>query len=187
MILAANVPAYFMKKRALKRPSSRTRAAAATRDVLGTTQPDERIPSKWRKNYRRLIELRNQFLERRGELAKDARDQQPTFSSHMADAGTDNYDRDFALSMLSSEQDAVYEIDAALNRIREGTYGTCELTGKRIESKRLDAIPWTRFSAAAENQIEKEGAISRAKLSPRQIVAGEPPTEGEEEQEEENP
>ncbi len=85
---------------------------------------------------------------------------------HMADAGTDSYDRDVALSMLSHEQDAIYEIEQALNRIRNGTYGICELTGKRIARGRLAAIPWTRFSVAAERALEREGAVAHARLGP---------------------
>ena len=89
----------------------------------------------------------------------------------MADAGTDSFDRDFALSRASSEQDAVYEIDEAMMRIRRGTYGICELTGKPIERHRLEAIPWTRFSAEAEKLLEKEGQIHRARLAPREALA----------------
>jgi RNA polymerase-binding transcription factor DksA len=89
----------------------------------------------------------------------------------MADAGTDTYDRDLALSLLSSEQDAVYEIEEALTRIRDGTYGVCELTGEPIEPDRLEAIPWTRFSTAAEKQLEREGGVKRARLNPRESVA----------------
>ena len=89
----------------------------------------------------------------------------------MADAGTDHYDRDFALGMLSSEQGALYQIEQALDRIRNAAYGICELTGKPIEPQRLEAIPWTRFSAAAERQLEKEGAFNRTRLGPRETVA----------------
>jgi len=110
-------------------------------------------------------------MNRQDELVKDATAEQPAFSLHMADAGTDSFDRDFALSRLSSEQDAVYEIDEALERIRRGTYGTCELTGKPIEPARLEAIPWTRFSAAAEQQLEKEGEVRRSRLAPREALA----------------
>lgn len=88
----------------------------------------------------------------------------------MADAGTDSFDRDFALSRISAEQDAVYEIEEAINRILNGTYGICELTGKSIEPARLDAIPWTRFSLEAEEQLEKDGAVRRARLGPREPV-----------------
>jgi RNA polymerase-binding transcription factor DksA len=89
---------------------------------------------------------------------------------HMADAATDAFDRDFNLGVLSSEQDALYEIVEAMNRIRNGTYGICELTGKKIEKARLEAIPWTRFTAAAERQLEKEGTVKRARIGPRNAV-----------------
>jgi len=139
--------------------------------VLGSFPRTERVPARWRRHYKRLIELREELQNRRVALTRDAQDQQPVFSTHMADAGTDTYDRDFALGMLSFEQDALYEIEQALNRIRNGAYGTCELTGKRIEAARLEAIPWTRFSAAAERELEKQGAVKRPGLGPRETVA----------------
>ena len=116
------------------------------------------------------MELRAALGRRQNMLSKDALEEQPTFSSHMADAGTDNYDRDFALSVLSAEQDAVYEIDEALDRIRNGNYGKCELTGKTIEPERLEAIPWTRFTAEAEKGLESENAVDRTKLGEREAV-----------------
>jgi RNA polymerase-binding transcription factor DksA len=155
-----------------KQPARRSRAA--TSDVLGdrgAAQRPIRVPQKWKDYYRRLSETRDYLLECRNDLVKDACEEQPAFSLHMADAGTDSFDRDFALSRISSEQDAVYEIDEAMMRIRRGTYGVCELTGKLIETKRLEAIPWTRFCAEAEKQLEKEGQIRRAKLAPREAVA----------------
>ena len=115
--------------------------------------------------------MRDSLLRRQNDLVKDATEEQPAFSLHMADAGTDSFDRDFALSRISSEQDAVYEIDEAMMRIRRGTYGICELTGKPIERHRLEAIPWTRFSADAEKLLEKEGQIRRTRLAPREALA----------------
>ena len=108
-------------------------------------------------------------------------EEQPTFSTHMADAGTDTYDRDFALSILSSEQDSLYEIDHALERIRDGTYGTCELTGKKIEAERLEAIPWACFTTEAEQELEKQGEVKLARLGPRDTVAKSEAKEEEEE------
>jgi RNA polymerase-binding transcription factor DksA len=96
----------------------------------------------------------------------------------MADAGTDSYDRDLALSMLSHQQNAVYEIQEALNRIRDGTYGVCEMTGKKIPAERLEAIPWTRFTAEAERMLEKRGEFQRAQLGPRESVGREQPADG---------
>jgi len=99
----------------------------------------------------------------------------------MADAGTDSFDRDLALGMLSHEQDAVYEIEEALIRIRNGTYGVCELTGKRIPAARLEAIPWTRFTAHAETTLEKKGGFQRARLGSRETARhSEPSLEADE-------
>ena len=154
-----------------KRTNKRHKPVAATKDVLGTIAPEPPIKPKWRPHYKRLTALREALLHRQGDLTKDALEEHPTFSTHMADAGTDHYDRDFALGMLSSEQGALYQIEQALDRIRNAAYGIRELTGKPIEPQRLEAIPWTRFSAAAEKQLEKEGAFNRTRLGPRETVA----------------
>src|SRR6266581_3818705 len=86
------------------------------------------------------------------------------YSLHMADSGTDNFDRDFALSLLSADQDSVYEIEEALKRIEKKTFGVCELTGKPIPRARLEAIPWTRFTVQAQAQLEREGALRQRRL-----------------------
>jgi RNA polymerase-binding transcription factor DksA len=72
---------------------------------------------------------------------------------HPADAATDSFDRDLVLGLATFEQDGVYEIDAALKRIEDGTYGVCELTGQQIPWNRLEAIPWTRFTIEAESRV----------------------------------
>ena len=117
------------------------------------------------------MDLRQSLSRSQENLNREALEEQPGFSTHMGDAGTDTFDRDFALGMLSTQQDAIYEIELALERIRNGTYGMCELTGRRIEKERLDAIPWARFSVAAEMQLEQEGQVKRAGLGPRETVA----------------
>jgi DnaK suppressor protein len=174
------VPAYFMTVRRSKQPTRRRRAV--TSDVLGErprAKSDGRVPTKWKDQYRRLSQTRDYLLGRQNDLIKDASEEQPAFSLHMADAGTDSFDRDLALSRVSSEQDAVYEIDEAMMRIRRGTYGICELTGKPIERARLEAIPWTRFSAAAEQQLERNGEVKRTRLAPREAIARGVKTSGE--------
>jgi RNA polymerase-binding transcription factor DksA len=143
-----------------------TRSKAATGDILGIRLKPSRVPGKWKKHYNHLIQLRRYLQARQDGLVNDAREEQVAFSLHMADVATDNFDRDFALSRASSQQDIVYEIDAALDRIRDRTYGICELTGKRIEKDRLEAIPWTRFSLEAEQYLENQGVLQRAHLAP---------------------
>jgi DnaK suppressor protein len=153
--------------------AAQTKRKAASAEILGAAQGGSRVPRKWSEHFKRLRELREALLSRRKDSVRDALSEQPAFSSHMADAGTDTYDRDLALGMLSSEQDALYQIEQALDRIQAGTYGRCELTGKPIGSARLDAVPWTRFSAMAEKQLEAEGARKRTRLGPRHSVGRE--------------
>ena len=78
---------------------------------------------------------------------------------------SDAYDRDFALSLLSQEQDALYEIDQALKRIELGTYGKCEMSGKQIPRARLEAIPFARFTVECQSQLEKQNKASRVRQS----------------------
>ena len=101
-----------------------------------------------------LLRLREDLLGEIQQLASEACEETPNYSMHMADAATDSFDRDLALGLVSFEQEGLYEIDAALKRIEDGTYGICELTGKPIPWERLAAIPWARFSIEAENQLE---------------------------------
>jgi RNA polymerase-binding transcription factor DksA len=75
-------------------------------------------------------------------------------STHMADSASEELDRELALSCLSTKQDELYEVEAALQRIANGTYGICEKTGARIPAARLQAIPWTRFSREVQTQRE---------------------------------
>src|SRR5438046_9792397 len=98
---------------------------ATTQEVVGSFEAKAQIDPKWQRHYQNLIELREHLAAQKKDLVKDALEEQPTRSQHLADVATDSFDRDFALSIISSEQDALYEIDQALNRIREGTYGTC--------------------------------------------------------------
>ena len=123
-----------------------------------------KIKPEWVKYYENLLELRERVLHQMNGLAKETAEALPGYSLHMADSGTDNFDRDFALSLLSSDQDAIYEIEEALKRIEKNTYGVCELTGKSIPKARLAAIPWTRFTVEAQGQLEKEGALRSRKL-----------------------
>jgi len=128
------------------------------------TADPRKVKAEWQKYCQRLLELREQLLRQMNGLAKESAQELPGYSLHMADSGTDNFDRDFALSLLSSDQDAVYEIEEALKRIEKKTYGVCELTGKNIPRARLEAIPWTRFTVEAQAQLEREGALRSRRI-----------------------
>jgi len=123
-----------------------------------------KVKPEWTKYYNILLDLRERLLSQMSGLAKESAEELPGYSLHMADSGTDNFDRDFALSLLSSDQDAIYEIEEALKRIERNTYGVCELTGKNIPKARLEAIPWTRFTVEAQMQLERDGALRQRRL-----------------------
>lgn len=141
-------------------------ARAKTSEILSKPGETARINPKWQHHYDKLLSLREELMRRRGSMEQAGREEQPSFSLHMADAATDEFDRDLAMSIASSEQEAVYEIEAALDRIRHGKYGVCEITGKPIEPVRLLAVPWARFSARAQRELEAKGAVKHVHLNP---------------------
>lgn len=113
-----------------------------------------------KKQKQRLIELRDAYMNSiEGVSAETIRDggDSSAFGMHQADAGSDAYDRDFALSLLGKEQDALYEINEALKRIDNGTYGICEGTGQKIMEERLEAMPFARYGIQWQEKIEREG------------------------------
>jgi len=174
--------------------ASATAAAILGRPVAGPDAKSKRngefkIKPEWAKFYQRLIELRDQLVRQMNGLAKESAQEMAGYSLHMADSGTDNFDRDFALSLLSSDQDAIYEIEEALKRIEKNTYGICELTGKAIPKTRLEAIPWTRFTVQAQAQLEREGALRQRRLGALGTVdaVGVSEVESDEEEPEEKP
>lgn len=75
---------------------------------------------------------------------------------HMADLGTDNFEQEFTLSLMESEEATLENIEAALERIEDGTYGLCEECGVKIPRKRLDAIPYTSMCVKCASQLEQQ-------------------------------
>lgn len=132
-------------------------------------EADAKLTPFLRKQKERLLHLRDNILDSMNGVAKDtlrARaegSEASAFGMHQADAGSDAYDRDFALSLLSQEQDALYEIEEALKRIELGSYGVCEMSSKPIAHARLEAIPFARYTVECQSQIEKQNKIQRSR------------------------
>ncbi len=94
------------------------------------------------------------------ETLRKTRTDLSTMPIHMADAGSDNFELENTIGLMDSERKLLTEIDDALGRIEDGTYGICEGTGKPISKERLKAIPWTRYCVEYASQKEK-GLIAR--------------------------
>ena len=150
----------------------RVLGAASLTDILGFNPKkakdrkaldESRVPKKLLPHYRNLIKLRDHVqeglnLHTKETLKRSAKEDVgdlSSYSQHMADAGTDTFDRDFALSTISNEQGLLYEIEEAIQRIFDGSYGICLNTGKPIPRERLVAVPFTRYSLEGQREQER--------------------------------
>jgi len=93
-----------------------------------------------------------------GALRKSKDDAATLDISNFADLGTDNYEQDFAIGLLENSEGTLREIDAALQRIEDGTYGACGTDGCEIGKSRLKVIPWARLCIDCQRQAEEEAA-----------------------------
>jgi DnaK suppressor protein len=177
-------------KTARRSPKSRKQTTESPAILLGLNHREKRLDPFIRKQKQKLLQLRDAMVDSmagvaQGTLRSRAEGSEASaFGMHQADAGSDAYDRDFALSLLSQEQDALYEIDEALKRIELGTYGKCEMSGKPIPRARLEAIPFARFTVECQSQLEKQNKASRVRQSVTSLfgLTEEEGGEGEEEE-----
>ena len=175
---AARKPAKPAKKTA-KRPAGNKRTARpragrlqdSPTEIFRDNHKPRRLDAFTKGQKEKLLQLRDAMVDSMAGVAQDTLrsraegSEASAFGMHQADAGSDAYDRDFALSLLSQEQDALYEIDQALKRIELGTYGVCEMSGKQIPRARLEAIPFARFTVECQSQLEKQNKASRVRQS----------------------
>ena len=121
------------------------------------------------KQHQRLLNLKDTLLDSMSGVAKDnlrsraEGSEASAFGMHQADAGSDAYDRDFALSLLSQEQDSLYEIDEALKRVLTGSYGICEMSNKPIPHQRLEVLPFTRYTVECQAELEKRNRFNNVR------------------------
>lgn len=106
---------------------------------------------------KRLEELRDQLTHTlRGSTAEvKTPDEATGYSQHQADQGTDDFDRTISLEVTSKEYGILRQIERALEKIDENTYGVCDITGDDIPMARLDAVPYATMTVKAQEQVEK--------------------------------
>lgn len=83
-------------------------------------------------------------------------DEATGYSQHQADQGTDDFDRTISLEVTGREYETIRQIERALEKIEEDTYGVCDITGKEIPLKRLEAVPYATMVVEAQEKLEKE-------------------------------
>ncbi len=118
-----------------------------------------------------LNQFKQLLLEKRAEIVGDVMGMEEARSGgnggdlsnmplHMADIGSDNYEQEFTLGLVESERKLLVEIDRALKRIQDKTYGVCIITGTPIPKARLEIKPWAKYSIEVVREREKRGLHS---------------------------
>lgn len=159
------------KKVVAKKPTAKPVAPAKSQKVVTKVAAKPAVPLTGflAKQRQRLLNLKDTLLDSMSGVAKDSLrsraegSEASAFGMHQADAGSDAYDRDFALSLLSQEQDSLYEIDEALKRVAAGTYGICEMSNKPIPHPRLEVLPFTRYTVDCQAELEKRNRFSKVR------------------------
>ena len=161
-------PAARAKPTAQAKPVAQAKPAGKESKITPADQVDQPKQVRWPtaeiKEFRESLQkLRDRVVDEINFLAGDNlnRTQRESsgdlssYSFHMADHGTDNFDREFALNLVSSEQDVIYEIDDALRRIQMGVYGACEKCSEMIAKPRLKAQPFAKLCIKCQAEQEK--------------------------------
>lgn len=104
------------------------------------------------KERERLAALISNMAEDNDDAAATPPDELATVDQHPADAGSETFEREKDMAILSTLEDQITEVDAALTRVDEGSYGTCEACGKPIGDERLEVVPTARYC------VEDQGA-----------------------------
>jgi DnaK suppressor protein len=145
-------------KKSSKKSSKRSVKKSSKKPIK--TLKIRRLPKKELDIYKKMLfQLRSKIAGDLQQIEGDSLSgNQPSHSgelSDVADLATDNYDRELNIGLASNEQQLLNDIDVALKRIEEGTYGVCEIYGTQIPKKRLLAMPYTRLSMKAQEEEEK--------------------------------
>jgi len=178
------------KSAPVKTPTSSKKGAKLVTVVKVSPKKSVVVTGWLLKQRQRLLTLKDTLLDSMSGVGKDSLraraegSEASAFGMHTADAGSDAYDRDFALSLLSQERDSLFEIDAALKKIEVGQYGICEISGKPIPHARLEARPFARYTVECQAELEKTNRLTRVR-QPVTSLFGLNEEEGSEGEEEE--
>lgn len=106
---------------------------------------------------KRLEEMRNQMMHLIRDSSEDVKsaDQTKGYSQHQADEGTDDFNRTITLEVTSKEFGILRQIERALDKIEEGTYGICDISGEEIPIARLEAVPYASMTVKSQEKFEK--------------------------------
>jgi DnaK suppressor protein len=112
--------------------------------------------------FRKKLEERQQALRKTvSRTEEDGRIADQDSAQDIADRAANSYTKEFLFSVSNNERQLLNMVETALQRIREGTFGECVHCGNEINSKRLEAVPWTRYCIACQEKKE-QGLLEEA-------------------------
>lgn len=128
-------------------------------------------PGRGKFNRKELADFKKIILKRKDEILddikhiseetlkktqKDSSGDISGYTYHMADVATDNYDREFSLGLASNDRKFLYELDDAMKKVEDGTFGICEECKSLISKTRLRAVPYARLCVKCQEKKEKK-------------------------------
>jgi RNA polymerase-binding protein DksA len=114
----------------------------------------------------KLLEEKKRVLEEVGQLQSgnlleslsDSSGEVSRYSYHLGDTASISYGREFSMSLSERQQKYLEQVDKALERIKDGTYGICQVTGELIPIERLEEVPVAKYSVKGKEIVEKRKA-----------------------------
>lgn len=159
------------QKKTAGKPAVKPAVAARKPAPAAPVQPEVKSPFSEKELERFKLLLLDLRARLTGQVSSLASESLTVADETPSDDRTDDFDREFALNVAGSVQDALFEIDEALRRIQDGRYGICEVSGKPIEKERLKALPYARFCVTVQAAMEK----GRTRYRPFGNVLVQPP------------
>jgi len=175
-------------KKAARKPEAKPEIKVAKKSSGTVLAPKAAVAVKEAKKEKvptlskqELLYFRNLLLEKRREIIGDVGSMESeafkggsnlsNMPIHMADVGTDNFEQEFTLGLIESERQILRDIQEALVRIDNGTFGVCLGTGKAIPKVRLEAVPWAKYTIEYSRLLES-GKIERDNGQPSEEESG---------------
>lgn len=116
------------------------------------------LPEKRVEEFKtRLLQMRRQLTHTLEGTTREVKrpDEATGYSQHQADQGTDDFDRTISLEVTTKEYKLLRQIERALEKIEENSYGICDVSGEEIPIARLEAVPYATMTVKAQEKFEK--------------------------------
>jgi DnaK suppressor protein len=157
--VTASKPAKVAAKPLSKKENKPVKAIAKTAPKASSQSVVSKPKGKSPFDAKSLLQIKDMLLKMRdrltGQISTLSDDSLKYKDDGSSEDRTDDFDREFALNLVSSEHDAIFEIDGAMRRIDDGVYGLCDACGCSVEKARLHALPFARMCVKCQSEAEK--------------------------------